>query len=159
MSTRTLSHGLWWWVVGLMSAAALWVITASVAGAGTKIHAATQASPTEIGPGDVPVRMAVFTSADRDQLKVEPVHWGWGRGYAVPYYSYYPSPYYYSAYYPAPYTAYYGVPYYSTYSYYGPTYFAARPYYSYFPRYYASYPAPLVTYRYPRRAFYGAWYW
>jgi hypothetical protein len=160
MSTRTLNHGLWWWILGAMSAAALWVISASVAAAGNKVlvRPATQTTfdQTAIGPEDAPVRMALFTSADRDQLKVQPARWGWGWGYRAPYYAYYPAPYYYSA----PYYSYYA---YSapSYAYYAPpTYYSAAPYYSYYAPYYSYYaPAPVVAYRFPRRAFYGAYYW
>ncbi len=165
MSTRTMNHGLWWWIVGALSAAAIWILATSVAAAGTKVHVATRTvDPASIGPSDAPVRMAVFTSSDRDELKVQPARWwgGWGYGYAAPYYAYYPAPYYYSApystyyapsyapnYYAAPYTTYYTPP----------TYYSATPYVSYYAPYYPRYAPPLVTYRYPRRAFYGAWYW
>lgn len=157
MSTRTLNHGLWWWIIGAAAAAALWIMTSSVAAAKVLVRPATQTTydQTAIGPADVPVRMAVFTSADRDQLKVQPARWwgGWGWGYRAPYYAYYSAPYYsapyYSYYSPSPYYAYYAPP----------TYYSATPYYSYYAPYYQTYVPPIVTYRYPRRAFYGAWYW
>jgi hypothetical protein len=158
MSTRTLNHGVWWWIVGAMSAAVAWIISASVAAAAPKVivHAATRpvVHQAAIGPADAPVRMAVFTSNDREQLKVEPAHWGWG-GYRAPYYAYYPAPYYYAS-------PYYSAPYYSglyVSSYAPPTYYSATPYVSYYPPYYQNYAPPLVVYRAPRRAFYGAWYW
>ena len=156
MSTRILSHGLWWWILGALAAAAIWILATSVAGAATKVRAATQVvDPASIGPSDAPVRMAVFTSTDRDQLKVQPARWwgGWGWRYGAPYYAYYPSPYYYSA----PYYTYYSAPYYTYYT--PPNYYSATPYFSYYAPYYPRYYPPLVTYRYPRRAFYGAWYW
>jgi hypothetical protein len=139
-----------------MSAAAVWIISTSVAAAGTKVVAATQTTfnQADIGPRDAPVRMAVFTSTDRDQLKVQPVRWGWGWGYRAPYYAYYPGPSYYSA----PYYTYYAPPtYYSATPYYSS--YAPYQYYSYYAPYYAYGPAPVVAYRFPRRAFYGAYYW
>jgi hypothetical protein len=156
MSTRTLSRSGWWWVLG--ATALVWIISASVAAAGTKISAATQTTinPTSIGPSDAPVRSAVLTSADRQQLKVEPARWwggGWGwrggYGYGAPYYSYYPAPYYYSA--PAPYYTYYSPP----------TYYAPPTYYSAVPGPYFSYysATPVYRYRYPRRAYWGGYYW
>jgi hypothetical protein len=157
MSTRTLNHSLLWWILGAILAAVVWILATSVAGAGTKVHTATRTvDPVSIGPSDAPVRMAVFTSSDRDELKVEPARWwgGWGWGYRAPYYAYYPAPYYYSA----PYYTYYApTPYYTYYT--PPTYYSATPYYSYYAPYYQNYAPPIVTYRYPRRAFYGAWYW
>jgi len=135
------------------AAALLWIISASVAAAQSKVlvRAATQTTfnQTAIGPSDIPVRMAVFTPADREQLKMQPAQWG--RGWGAPYYAYYPAPSYYPApYYPAPYYTYYAPPmYYSA---------APGPYYNYYAPAYA--PAPVVTYyRFPRRAFYGGYYW
>ena len=148
MSTRTLSRSWWWWVLG--ATALVWIISASVAAAGTKIRAATQTmDPTGIGPSDAPVRSAVLTSADRQQLKVEPARWwggGWGwrggYGYGAPYYAYYPTPYYS---YPAPYYAYYSPP----------TYYSAAPgpYFTYYA------PGPAYYYRAPRRVLWGGYYW
>jgi hypothetical protein len=176
MSTRTMNHGWWWWAIGGASAAVLWIISVSVAAAQSHmvVRAATQTTfhQTDIGPSDAPVRSAVFTAADREQLKVEPARWG-GWGYRAPYYAYYPGPYYSAPYYSAPYYSapYYSAPYYSApyYTYYTPpTYYSATPSYGSYAPYYSSYapsyssyaPAPAVTYyRYPRRAFYGAYYW
>jgi hypothetical protein len=107
----------------------------------------------DIGPSDAPVRNAILTMKDRTEIKVQPARWGYGGYYGyVPYYGYSPSryagyypPYYSSYYYPAPYTTYYAPTYYSA---------APGPYYSAAPFFYA---APV--YRFPRRAFVGAYYW
>ena len=115
---------------------------------------------TGIGPEDAPVRSAVLTQSDRDHIKVQEAHWGWGgyRAYYGPqYYAGY-GPRYYAGY--APYYSYYPAPYYN--SYYPTPYVAAYPSYSYsyFPAPYYSYP-PIYT-AVPRRAFYaprGYYYW
>jgi hypothetical protein len=117
---------------------------------------------TTIGPSDAPVRTAIYTPADRQRMKVEPVWYG-GRGfygyrpyyYNRPYYSYYRAPYAgpsfsFSYSLPPPYYNYYPSPYYSYYT--PPTYYSAAPYY----------PSPYYAYRVPRRAFvvpYGGYYW
>jgi hypothetical protein len=156
MSTRTWTNGWWWWVIG--AAAILWAITASVAAAAEKVPVRTADQiirPTDIGPSDAPVRNAILTQKDREDIKVQPARWWYGGYYGyVPNYGYAPGPYvsyyprYYSSYYyPAPYTTYYAPTYYSA---------APGPYYSYYS------PAPVYAapiYRYPRRAFIGAYYW
>lgn len=108
------------------------------------VQTTVDASPTGIGPADAPVRSAVYTSADRKQVKVQPAHWFGPRyGYA-PYYARYRAPYYYGY---AP----YAVPYYSAYAPPYTAYYAPAPYYAY---------PPVYTYRIaPRRAYYGAYYW
>ncbi|HTQ38031.1 MAG TPA: hypothetical protein VMJ32_03335 [Pirellulales bacterium] len=157
MSTRTITNSWWWWVIG--AAAVVWALAASVAGAATKVpvHTADQpiVHPSDIGPSDAPVRNAILTQQDRTEIKVQPARWWYGGYYGyVPSYAYYPGPYvsyyprYYSSYYyPAPYTTYYA-----------PTYYSAAPG-PYYPYYSAApvYAAPV--YRFPRRAFVGAYYW
>src|SRR5262245_44507673 len=142
MTTRAVNNHSWWWVIG--ATGILWLIAAGVAAAGERLSVRpavqTTFSQTGIGPGDAPVRSAVLTTTDREQVKFRPARWWYGGYYGyAPYYAYYPAPYYYSA----PYYAYYTPP----------TYYSATP--NYYP-YYA--PGP-VFYRYPRRAFYGAYYW
>ena len=160
MSTRTITSG-WWWIVAAAAAAALWAITASVAAAGTKVPVRTADQPivksTDIGPSDAPVRSAVLTQKDREDIKVQPVHWGYGGYYGyAPYYAYYPRPY--VNYYPAPY-----YPPYTTYmrlTTYVPNYYSAAPgpYYSAAP-YVSPYGYARPVYRFPRCAFVGGYYW
>ena len=38
-----------------------------------------------IGPSDAPVRDAIYTQTDRQNVKVQPVHWGYRGGYYAPY--------------------------------------------------------------------------
>src|SRR5262249_27107300 len=63
-----------------------------------KLAVQTTVNPSTvgIGPADAPVRSAVYTSADRKHVTVQPVHW-FGPRYAYgynPYYAGYAAPYY-----------------------------------------------------------------
>jgi hypothetical protein len=101
----------------------------------TAVHTTVVPENAGIGPADAPVRSAVLTTADKQQVKVQEVWWG------RPYRAYYGGGYYggYAPYYPAPYT-----------SYYAPYSYSVAPYYAY---------PPVITYRVaPRRAFYGPVY-
>ena len=138
----------------LVCAMAASSVSRALADSPSPFHFAVKTSPasangqlTGIGPEDAPVRSAVLTQSDRDHIKVQEVHWGYGGGYRA----YYAPQYYagYAPYYPAPYYSYYPTP-----------YVAAYPSYSYFPAPYYSYP-PIYT-AVPRRAFYaprGYYYW
>ena len=110
---------------------------------------------TTIGPSDAPVRNAIYTPADRQRVKIEPVWYGgrgWYGGYR-PYYSYYRAPFVvpFAAVSPLPPPYYnYNPPYNTTF--YAQPYFAAPPVYAY--------PAPYYAYRAPRRAVVvGGYYW
>ena len=150
--------GRWLWSVSAVVAA--WMLMAGTVFAETK-SPFKLAVQTTIGNSDAPVRAAVLTSSDREQLKFQPIAWYGGRawyGYR-PYYSNY-RPYY--SYYRAPYYTYFPAPYYNYYPYY------AAPYYTYYtpPTYYVSpnfyvYPYPYYTYRVPARRVFVArgYYW
>jgi hypothetical protein len=153
-------------------AVSLMIVSGTMAEQKVPIKLAVQ---TTIGPSDAPVRTAVFTPADRQRTKVEPVWYGgrgfyggrgwggWGGyGYGYrPYYSYYRAPYvrpYVYSYLPAPYYNYYPSPAYTYYT--PPTYYSAAPSYAnYYPApYYANYG---YGYRVaPRRVIVrGGYYW
>ncbi len=121
MFYRVLTSGMS--IAGLMSVAVL--SAAGEAKAEGKVPASFAVKKT-VGPADAPVRTAVYSQTDREQVKFQSVGWR-GRGYYGAYYApYYPS----YSYYPAPYYTYY---------------YPAPPVYTYVPRraYYA--PAPMYV--------------
>ena len=71
---RIPKHNVWAMVAGAVS---LMVVSSAIAEQKVPIKLAVQ---TTIGPSDAPVRTAVFTPADRQRTKVEPVWYG-GRGF------------------------------------------------------------------------------
>jgi hypothetical protein len=123
MFIRVLTSGMS--IAALVSSAIL--LVAGEAKAESKVPAKF-AVKTTLGEADAPVRTAVYSEADRSQVKFQTAGWR-GRGYYGAYYgypAYYPS----YSYYPAPYYTYY---------------YPAAPVYNYVPRraYYA--PAPVYV--------------
>jgi len=124
----------------------LLILAAAIATALGSVFAAANAAEAQTV---VHVRTADLKVSDTANVKIEPVHYGYGGGY---YHSYYRAPYGYGYYgrpyrgYYGPYRAYggayaawYGNPYYSYPYYTGPAYYSL-PYYG--PSYYGSYYGP-----------------